>query len=105
MESLNELFLLVSVILGDGFDFQAFLGWEGAFCLTFLSLMGGYHYYTLNLHMAEPNQRVPPAAQGIIFASRELLLSRAAAVKANRVPAGIGPISILPRDLTARRNF
>ena len=35
MESLNELFLLVSVILGDGFDFQAFLGWEGAFCLTF----------------------------------------------------------------------
>ncbi|MGO9123081.1 MAG: hypothetical protein ACLQPD_36350 [Desulfomonilaceae bacterium] len=106
MESLNELFLLVSVILGDGFDFQAFLGWEGAFCLTFLSLVGGFHYYTLNFgHMGEPNQRVPLAAQGIIFASQELLLSRATAVKANRVPAGIGPTSILPRDLTARRNF
>jgi len=87
MESLNELFLLVSVILGDGFDFQAFLGWKGPFCLAFLSLVGGFHYYTpIFGHMAEPNQQVPTAGQGAIFASGELLLSRATAVKANRYP-------------------
>ena len=106
MESPNELFLFASVILDDGFVLQAFLGWKGPFCLTFLSFVGGFHYYMPNFgHMAEPNRQVPPAAQGAIFASRELLLSRATAVKANRVPAGIGPTSILPRDLTARRNF
>ncbi len=106
MESPNELFLFASVILDDGFVLQAFLGWKGAFCLTFLGLVGGLHYYALNSgHMVEPNQRVPAASQGIIFASEEMLISRATAVKANRIPDGIGPTSILPRDLTSRRNF
>jgi hypothetical protein len=95
MESLNELLLLASVILDEGFDFQAFLGWKGAFCLTFFSLVGGLHYYTLNLgHVADPTRQALPAARGMIFASQELFLSRATAVKANRVPAGIGPTSI-----------
>ena len=106
MESLNELFLLASVILDDGIDFQAFLGWKGPFCLAFLSLVGGFHYYTpIFGHMAEPNQQVPTAGQGAILASGELLLSRATAVKANRYPPESAPTSILPRDLTVRRNF
>ena len=105
MESLNELTSLASVILNSGFEFEAFWGLKWANSLVLLSLAVGFHYSALdNRYSTLPVQNIPIAGRAIMLAARDRLLSWAKTFEDNMMPVGIGPLSILPRDLTSHRN-
>ncbi len=105
MESLNELTSLAPAILNSGFDCEVFGGLECVNFLVLLSLAISFHHSAPDCtYSTLPVQNIPIAGRAIMLAARDQLLSWAKTFEDNMMPVGIGPISILPRDLTSHRN-
>jgi hypothetical protein len=85
MDYLNELINLAQILLDRGFDVQDFLSWETAAFFSLLSLLGPFHYYTLNFKRltSENNHRGLLAGQGILIAAREESLKAVGKLRAN----------------------
>ncbi len=106
MESLNDLIAVASVILDRGFDLQAFLSWKQTSFLALLTLLGPFHYYTLNFRrMAEPSQRGLLSGEGILVAAKELLQSEGSPFRTNRTVGKTGHAVLTPRTLSPRMNY
>jgi hypothetical protein len=105
MEPLNELIALASVILDRGFDLQAFLSWKQTSFLALLTLLGPFHFYTLNFRrMAEPSERGLLSGEGILVAANELLQSERSPFTTNHTVRKTGHAVVVPRDLSPRMN-
>jgi len=106
VETVSELISFASAILQGGLDFEAFWGWKASTFFALLSLAGSFHCYAAHMRRSAETGRDPlVAGKAIILAAQETLLSWANAFEANSLPAGIGPTSILPLDLSLRRIF
>ena len=88
MDYLNELITLAQTLLDRGFDVQAFLSWETAAFLALVSLLGPFHYYTLNFKQLtkENNPLGLLAGEGILIAAREELLKAVGKFQTNEPP-------------------
>jgi len=105
MESLNELTSLAPAVLNSGFDFEVFGGFEYVNFLVLLSLAVSFHHSAPDYRYSTlPVQNISIAGRAIMLAARDRLLSWAKTFEDNMMPIGIGPFSILPRDLTSHRN-
>jgi hypothetical protein len=106
MESLNDLIAVASVILDRGFDLQAFLSWKQMSFLALLTLLGPFHYYTLNFRrMAEPCERGLLSGEGILVAAKELLQSERNPFTTNQTVGKTGQAVLVSRNLSQRMNY
>jgi hypothetical protein len=107
MESLNDLILIASTILDNGFDLQTFLEWKRVASALLLGILGPSHYYTLSFsRFSEASSIGLLAGMGILEAARQpfgIKPEEPAQLKDAALENGCPAVQ--PLELSSRRKF
>ncbi len=107
MESLNDLILMASALLDNGFDLQTFLEWKRMAFVLVLGILGPSHYYTLNFRrFASASDLGLLAGKAILEATKEQFsIGREQSSRFYQATQENGSPTLRPLDLSSRMNY